>query len=85
MWGREDIEWKDRAWRLLENEGQVEVDTWSGVGMVGGAAATVGVGRRYGLARGFRAVVGGAGLGGVAGVLGYVGWRYGIRGGERSG
>jgi len=85
MWGREDIEWKDRAWRLLENEGQVEVDTWSGVGMVGGAAATVGVGRRYGLVRGFRDVVGGAGLGGVAGVLGYVGWRYGIRGGERSG
>ena len=28
MYGREDIEWKDRSWRLLENKGQVEVDNW---------------------------------------------------------
>lgn len=24
MWGREEIEWQDRSWRLLENKGQVE-------------------------------------------------------------
>jgi hypothetical protein len=26
MWGREDIEWKDRSWRLMENKGQLETE-----------------------------------------------------------
>jgi len=25
MFGREEIEWKDRSWRLMENKGQLEV------------------------------------------------------------
>lgn len=78
MWEREEIEWKDRAWRLLENKGQVEVDTWSVGGMVaGGAAAAVG-----GAGRGVRGVVGGVGLGGTVGVLGYMVWRHGVKGGK---
>lgn len=24
MWGREEIEWQERSWRLLANKGQVE-------------------------------------------------------------
>ncbi|KAB8303409.1 hypothetical protein EYC80_004836 [Monilinia laxa] len=28
MYGREEIEWKDRSWRLLENRGQRECDAW---------------------------------------------------------
>ncbi len=29
MWGRTEIEWQDRSWRLLENRGQVETDDWT--------------------------------------------------------
>ena len=47
MWGREDIEWRDRSWRLLENKGQKEVDAWgvlgAGVGAVVGTVGTRGV------------------------------------------
>ncbi|KAF2963862.1 hypothetical protein GQX73_g9711 [Xylaria multiplex] len=39
MWGREEIEWKDRSWRLMENEGQLETDDWTYGGMVAGLAA----------------------------------------------
>ncbi|ELR08905.1 hypothetical protein GMDG_03574, partial [Pseudogymnoascus destructans 20631-21] len=55
MYGREEIEWKDRSWRLLANKGQVEVDTWSGVGTVMGALVARG--------KGWRGRLGGAGLG----------------------
>lgn len=82
MWGREDIEWRDRSWRLLQNPGQVEVDDWSVIGTAAGMAALavsksasdVGVPRR---------ILGGAGIGSVAGTVGYMMWRYGIKGGER--
>lgn len=81
MWGREDIEWKDRAWRLLENRGQVEVDNW---GAVGAALGGVGLLARRGGARGvpWRMAVGGLGMGSTAGVLGYMIWRHGIKGGK---
>ncbi|KAF1735147.1 hypothetical protein CRV24_004068 [Beauveria bassiana] len=39
MWGRDDIEWRDRSWRLLESKGQLETDDWTYGGM-GAAAAT---------------------------------------------
>ena len=74
MYGREEIEWKDRSWRLLANKGQVEVDTWSGVGTVAGALVARG--------RGWRGRLGGAGLGNLVGLAGYMGWRYGINGGK---
>ena len=81
MWGREDIEWRDRAWRLLENKGQVEVDDWGVVGMaLGGLGLLV----RRGGARGvsWRMGVGGLGMGSSVGVLGYMIWRHGINGGK---
>src|ERR1700710_985552 len=41
MRGREEIEWQDRSWRLLENKGQVECDDWTYGGMALGAIAAV--------------------------------------------
>lgn len=74
MWGREEIEWRDRAWRLLENRGQVEVDGWGlGGTVVGGLAGRGG---------GWRVVVGRLGMGNTAGVVGYMIWRHGINGGK---
>ena len=40
MWGRADIEWKTRAWRLLGNEGQMEFDNWVYGGMAAGLGAS---------------------------------------------
>ncbi|MCJ1475819.1 hypothetical protein MMC13_004483 [Lambiella insularis] len=82
MWGKEEIEWQDRAWRLLENKGQVETDTWGYVGLGVGAVACWGGSR--GMARGVRArvVVGGAGVGTTVGWLGYMVWRYAVKGGR---
>jgi len=79
MWGREEIEWQDRSWRLLENRGQVECDVFSAVGAVIGAGVVVG---RRGMVGGWRLMMGGAALGGSLGVLGYMGWRYGVKRGE---
>ncbi|KAE8390092.1 hypothetical protein BDV23DRAFT_155874 [Aspergillus alliaceus] len=96
----EPIEWQDRSWRLLENEGQLEVDTWGFVGAVLGLTGMVVMARRnagmfqltghqdvsplvllqmLGWKNGFAS----AGMGSLTGVLGYMGWRYGIMKGER--
>ncbi|KAF2207715.1 hypothetical protein CERZMDRAFT_88373 [Cercospora zeae-maydis SCOH1-5] len=83
MWGREDIEWRDRSWRLLENKGQKEVDDWSLVGTVVGAVG-FGAGRGSGMAKVMR-VAGGAGVGSMVGVGGYMLWRYGVHGGKWEG
>ncbi|KAH7152196.1 hypothetical protein B0J13DRAFT_547836 [Dactylonectria estremocensis] len=80
MRGREDIEWQDRSWRLLENKGQVETDDWTVAGVVVGAALGAVAGNGAGL--GWRGAVGGVGLGSVGGMLGYLGWRYGVKGGK---
>lgn len=85
MRGKKTVEWQDRSWRLLANEGQVEVDSWS----LGGAAVGVtallqrrwrdgGVGRVA-----WKHVVGRAGVGSMVGVVGYMGWRYGVMKGQR--
>lgn len=79
MWGREDIEWRDRSWRLLENKGQKEVDDWSLVGTVIGATAAA---RRGGGQMRVLRVAGGAGVGSMVGVTGYMIWRHGIHGGK---
>ncbi len=80
MWGKEEIEWKDRAWRLLENRGQVEVDTWGAAGMtVGGAALAATRGVR---GKGWKMASGSLGMGGTAGLLGYMVWRHGVNGGK---
>lgn len=81
MWGREEIEWKDRAWRLLENRGQVEVDKWSVVGVVLGGMEWVW--RTGGVGGGrWRRRIGSLGMGSTAGVLGYMVWRHGVHGGK---
>lgn len=74
MRGREEIEWKDRSWRLLENEGQMAVDDW-GVGgaVLGVVVATV---RRTTTGLGVRGLVGSASIGNLMGVVGCMGWRY---------
>jgi len=78
MWGREEIEWKDRSWRLLENKGQVECDDWTYPAMLlGGATAAA---KWNGL--GWRGVAAGVGMGSVLGMMGYMGWRHGVKGGK---
>ncbi|MCJ1269672.1 hypothetical protein MMC22_009564 [Lobaria immixta] len=79
MYGREEIEWRDRSWRLLENKGQMLVDDLSIAGMVLGGRASVALMRRNGEKLAWRRVVGGAGIGSVAGILAYLGWTYGVR------
>ncbi|KAI0457929.1 hypothetical protein F5B21DRAFT_56976 [Xylaria acuta] len=78
MWGREEIEWQDRSWRLLENKGQLETDDWTYGGMAAGLAAAVLFKRPVG----WVATAGSVGAGSVAGMLGYMGWRYGLHGGK---
>jgi hypothetical protein len=77
MRDKEPIEWSDRSWRLLENKGQVEVDDWSCGGAIMGAAATVAARTNMG----WRGLLGGAGLGSLVGVGGYMVWRHGVNGG----
>ncbi|KAJ0415781.1 hypothetical protein BJY00DRAFT_317480 [Aspergillus carlsbadensis] len=77
MWGREEIEWKDRSWRLLNHRGQVAVDDWSQVGGVLGAGLGA---ARGGL--GWRGVVGAGGVGSLVGVVGCLGYRF-VQGKEK--
>ena len=78
MWGREEIEWQDRSWRLLENKGQLECDDWTYPGMGAGLA----VAAARGGALGWRGAAAGVGLGGLVGMIGYMGWRNGVKGGK---
>lgn len=82
MYGRGEIEWKDRSWRLMENKGQLLVDDLSMAGMVLGGASSVALIRRNGETLVWKRVVGGAGMGSVAGILVYLGWTQGIRRGK---
>lgn len=76
MHGKEDIEWRDRSWRLMQNHGQLEVDDWSVAGaLTGTATASM---RRDGLKR----IAGMTVVGSLVGVVGYLGWRYGVRKGQ---
>lgn len=78
MWGREEIEWQDRSWRLLENRGQVEVDAFSLAGMgVGLGTAGYRVFWNGWRGVGWKMASGLVGTGAGAGVLGYVVWKYG--------
>jgi len=84
MRGKEAIEWKDRSWRLLRNKGQLECDDWSYGGMILGVASAVrqGVPSQGAItAIDFLKGVGRVGVGGTVGLLGYMGWRYGLMGG----
>ncbi|KAI9663366.1 MAG: hypothetical protein M1831_002650 [Alyxoria varia] len=85
MHGREEIEWQDKSWRLQQNLGQLEVDDWSILGTsVGAATIFLNVAPMGGAGSPtFIKTAGGAGVGSVASVFGYMLWRYGIRGGKR--
>lgn len=80
MWEREEIEWKAESWTLLENKGQVERDQWSAAGM--GAGAIIMASRGYAKQVGWRGQVGSCGMGAAVGVLNYLVWRYGVKGGQ---
>lgn len=80
MWGREKIEWQDRSWRLLGNEGQVLCDDFSVTGTMVGGLATLARERGTATLRKGTRVVGGMATGNLVGVLAYMIWRYGIKG-----
>ncbi|KAF1851882.1 uncharacterized protein K460DRAFT_362652 [Cucurbitaria berberidis CBS 394.84] len=69
MWGREEIEWKDRSWRILENKGEIKTD-WVTLGGAGAGAVAGVVAARRGVLpiSAGNAVLGGAGLGMANGV-----------------
>jgi hypothetical protein len=70
MWGAENVEWQDRSWRLLENEGQVMHDLYADVaGGVAAASAVVGASRPPSMSVMTREMVGRAGLGAVVGFV----------------
>ncbi|KAK8100363.1 hypothetical protein PG999_010737 [Apiospora kogelbergensis] len=79
MWGREEIEWQDRSWRLLEHKGQLETDDWTYGGMVAGVAAAATRVVRPGPS--WAGVLGVVGMGSLVGVAARMGYRYGIKGG----
>jgi hypothetical protein len=64
MRGREEIEWQDRAWRILENKGEVRTD-WAVLGGMGAGAFASFTAARRGIipASAGTAMLGGAGAG----------------------
>ncbi|KAK6355341.1 hypothetical protein TWF696_004450 [Orbilia brochopaga] len=72
MAGRDLIEWQDRSWRLLRNEGQNQLDDFSAAGGVTGAV--VGLASRGGLPL-WRGVLGGFGLGALAGTAAFAAYK----------
>lgn len=87
MWGREEIEWKDRSWRIRYNTGQVAIDNWAEPGAALGVLVVASrglVGSGLG-AGGLRGVVGGAGVGSLVGIVGCMAARrvLGVRDGGR--
>ncbi|KAF9698578.1 hypothetical protein EKO04_003815 [Ascochyta lentis] len=74
MRGREEIEWQDRSWRLLENKGEVDTDWETIAGTGAGAVVGVVAARRGVVPVGMgKAVLGGAGVGLSSGVLFMIG------------
>ena len=74
MRGREEIEWQDRAQRILDNRGEVQTD-WETLGAAGvGAVVGVAAARRGALPVSVaQAALGGAGVGFSSGVLYMIG------------
>ncbi|KAL8940485.1 MAG: hypothetical protein Q9211_002246 [Gyalolechia sp. 1 TL-2023] len=76
MWGRDEVEWQDRSWRILANKGQNREDGWSLGGMILGAVGmglmTTGPGGIVAGLSTWRAIVGGAAAGSVLGTVGHV-------------
>lgn len=68
MRGREDIEWQDRAWRILGNKGEVQTD-WATIGGIGAGAVAGAVAARRGVVPSSvgKAMIRGAGAGSSVG------------------
>lgn len=82
MWGRDKIEWQDRSWRLMENEGQLETDDWTYAGMAAAACFAIFRGKTGPARLGWQGINGALGIGSLGGLIGYLGWRYAINGGN---
>ena len=69
MRGREEIEWKDRSWRILENKGEVKTD-WVTFGGAGVCAIVAALAAKKGILYPSvaNAALGGAGVGMASGV-----------------
>ncbi|ORY40476.1 hypothetical protein BCR33DRAFT_719454 [Rhizoclosmatium globosum] len=66
MQDKAPIEWQDRAWRILQNKGQNEIDVWSAAGATAGFTL---FGLTTGKKGGFLVrSLGGVGLGSVIGI-----------------
>lgn len=73
MWGRDDIEWQDRSWRLMESRSQLRVDDWTYAGMaVAPAVLAAARASTKGSVSGWRGVVGAVGLGSIGGMVAYL-------------
>ncbi|KAK7911437.1 hypothetical protein PG985_013918 [Apiospora marii] len=83
MWGRDEIEWQDRSWRLLEHRGQLETDDWTYGGMAAGAAAVAARAVRPGPS--WVGVLGAVSVGSLVGVAARMGYRFGLKGGRFEG
>lgn len=93
MGGKEEIQWKDYSWRILENRGQVLLDDWCVSGLVGGVVMGFLAKRRHeheqeqgdgaegseGKAPLWQWLLAGAGLGSLGGVVGFLVVRAGQR------
>ncbi|KAK9235389.1 hypothetical protein V1525DRAFT_410167 [Lipomyces kononenkoae] len=79
MFDKTEIEWKDRSWRLLENQGQLAVDDWS---LPGTALLPIFMylQNREGAQLGWRIAMGRAGIGSMAGIAGYLFWSRLVKG-----
>jgi hypothetical protein len=69
MRGREEIEWQDRSWRILENKGEVHTDWMSLGGASAGAVVGLAAARRGRIPGTVsNAALGGAGVGMASGI-----------------
>lgn len=72
MWGREEIEWKDRSWRLRCNSGQAAIDNWSEPAAALGVLAVASRGLPVPGIGSWRGLLGGASIGSLVGIAGCI-------------
>ncbi|KAH7399008.1 hypothetical protein DE146DRAFT_514925 [Phaeosphaeria sp. MPI-PUGE-AT-0046c] len=69
MRGMAEVEWQDRAWRILNNKGEMQTDWTTAGGLGAGAVVGVAAARRGALALSTgNAILGGAGVGSSIGI-----------------
>jgi hypothetical protein len=84
MAGKEEIEWKDSSWRLLESQGQLAVDDWTLAGTLVGLGSSALSRRQPAVPLGWKMVLGRGALGSTVGLLGYFIWTKTIKGPTKS-